>query len=218
MHETQLAFDYAVGNKNQVVGKQEVNTFPESVELRKKSISSAKYLMEKKAKARYANYVKLMSKSGRTAKKPLLPNSTRAAGTYLHYSSMVESRWNLNVYYRDEGSNVPEEQQLSNESFIMIAQFACILYPISVVLKVVQTDKAGSLAYTYLHIYRCFVGYVFNNKWWVANVDNRNNPDTITRWNASAAWPQRDYLGTPVELSSRKDTEVVGSLDKIGLV
>jgi hypothetical protein len=79
---------------------------------------------------------------------------------------------------------------------------SAVLHPIASLIFSVQTDDAGAQAYTYLYLFRTFVLYVYQETWWVANVDVKHNVDTVNHWNGNAKIPDRDYTGAPLGVAA----------------
>jgi hAT family C-terminal dimerisation region len=195
MHETQLAFDHAIGRKTRSKNNVIVDSFPECEAVRLKSLAAAGWLMDKKSKSRYLHYLKLMAQAARQCIKIRIPNKTRAAGTQLHYGDMIRSRWNLNLFWfsNKKAKNVPDDV------FNQMAQFESILHPITTLIYAVQSDRPGSLAYTFIHVFRTYVLYVYSDSWWVADVDPTHNEEEAGQWGADAQFPPRNYKGEPLE-------------------
>jgi hypothetical protein len=64
---------------------------------------------------------------------------------------------------------------------------------------------------------------VYQDAWWVANVDVLHNTDEETHWNGSAKFPPCNYAGTPLAATpGAKDLEggdkVIGMLRKKSLL
>jgi hypothetical protein len=76
-----------------------------------------------------------------------------------------------------------------------IADMSAVLHAISSLIYSVQTDHAGAQAYTYLYLFRTFVLYVYQQVWWVANVDVKSNVDDVNHWNGNTKFPDHDYIG-----------------------
>jgi hypothetical protein len=93
-----------------------------------------------------------------------MPNSTRAAGILIQWESLIREKFNLVLYWL---SNV-KATDLTEEEFYIIAQMSSVLYPIGLLVKLVQTDRPGAIAYTYFFAYRTWVAYLTQKKWFVA--------------------------------------------------
>jgi hypothetical protein len=125
--------------------------------------------------------------------KIIVPNDTRAAGVVLMYQSLLRSRFNLKKFYGD----YPDATQVSDDMFGKIAELEAVLYPLSVLIKLIQTDKFGSLSYSFVLCFRTYVNYVINDTWYVADVGAlREN-----HWSAAAKMPKRDWRGIPDDLT-----------------
>ena len=196
MHLTQLVLKHAIGkltrSKNGVVQDK----FPEMDTLRSKVEKASSWLMDKKAKGRYKNYEKHMLAAKRTARKIIQPNSTRAGGIVLHDGDMIAARFNLSLEYDLIGEKV-NCHALTDMDFEQLAQVYAVTYPILVLILALQSDRAGCLAYTFMHTFRTLVSYHTAEYWWVADVTLTSNITNATRWDGNAKWPKRDHMGCP---------------------
>ena len=137
--------------------------------------------------------------------KQFLGNDTRAAGTQLFYNSLVKSRWNLAMYWSGE---LEGDHSLSNDEFIAVAENEAVLYPLGLLIKIVQTDDFGSLPYSFPLMFRIFVTYAVQEVWWVADVDRRHNVNESDRWHAGARFTKRTFQGVPINPPSPRLTSV----------
>jgi hAT family C-terminal dimerisation region len=62
-----------------------------------------------------------------------------------------------------------------------------------------QTNKFGSIAYSFMLTYRCYNEYVTSDRWYVADVDKLSNSASNHWWHGGAKFPLRDYGGKPIE-------------------
>ena len=203
MHKISLVIDHATGAKTRSCGKQVTDEFKQCEEFRKKCKTAAKTVMNKKSKGKFAAYRSAMEKSGRKARVIVMPNSTRAAGHHIFYSSLLGSCWNLDQWWHQ----TDEAGVLTNKEFIVLADLESVLYPVSLLSKQVQTNNFGSIAYSFLYVFRTFVAYGVSKHWWVANCDKSSLVDAEHRWHASAKFPKRSYKGVPIgELTPSLET------------
>ena len=94
MHQVQLIITHATGRVTRKKNNKIVDSFVECERIRKTSEDCANWIMNRKSKGRYSDYCKNMTEKGRSSRKLIIPNSTRAAGVVLHYESMLMSKWN----------------------------------------------------------------------------------------------------------------------------
>jgi hypothetical protein len=113
---------------------------------------------------------------GRNPLNLLLPNSTRAAGVVLNYESMLRSRWNLDLYWFEK----PRAVQLSDDQYWEISKVYSIVYPLMRLIKQVQSDEFGAISYTFYFMFRSFVRYLCNRKWWCMETRKVEQSDAST--------------------------------------
>jgi hypothetical protein len=195
MHVVQLAIVHATGMAQRREQGKIVDEFPQCEDLRKKAHAAASYLMEKRAKARYKEFHKLMVGHGRAHSRIAMPNSTRAAGILIQWESLIKEKFNLVTYWQ---SNV-KAKELTEEEFYLIAQMCSVLYPIGLLVKLVQTDRPGAIAYTYFFIFRTWVTYLSNKKWYVPETRKSEHPEEVSRWDGSYQFPPRRHDGVPIK-------------------
>ena len=213
MHQAELAFEHATGMKVRKSGKKVVDSFDDLDKLYKKSLKAARYIMEKRSKARFVDYQKSLKADGRIALKLALPNATRCAGAQIHFESMIRARWNLYNYWHKN----PRATALDNDEFVTVADVAAVLHPMMFLIKKVQTNHAGAQAYTLIYMFRTFVLYWYKEDWWCPDVDKSNNVDVETHWNGDAQFPTRNWQGRPMLAGSNDDSYNSGDR-MIGLV
>jgi hypothetical protein len=195
MHEGQgqLAFEHATGKKVRKRGNKVVDHFDDFVKLHAKSLKAAKYLMEKKSKGRFLEYIKLMKSEG--------PNSTRLCGTQFHFESMIRARWNLYNYWH----KTPKATTVENDDFTALADVSAVFPPMKTLIMPVQSDIPGAQSYTFIYFYRTFVLYWYQKLWWVPGVDKHHNTDVETHWNVNAKFPARSFQGGVPRLAGVAD-------------
>lgn len=206
MHEVQLALDHAVGKKTRKRNNKIVDSFKEAEAIRLQALKASGYLMEKKAKARFKKYKELMVEKGRVGQRIAQPNSTRAAGINIFYESIIRQRFNLHVYWfkmkdsMKDKNGKPLNVTLTDDEFWQLAQFAGILYPIGLLIKLVQTDTPGAIAYTHFFVFRTFYTYLCTESFYVPETKiAEHEAEGQTKWNGDARFPKRDFLGIPQE-------------------
>jgi hypothetical protein len=163
------------------------------VDIITKAKQAGSYLMDKKSKGRFKNFKKKMAKMGRKAIKITLPNSTRAGGVVIMFESLVRSRWNLHHYWHEDTT----AKELRDDEFYLVSQLASVMGPINHLLRLVQTDVPGSIAYTDFLIFRTIITYMDNVAWYVADTRRATHPDETDRW-CPHAYPTRDHRGVPI--------------------
>ena len=198
MHEIQLAIVHATGMAQRKKDNKVVDSFAECEDLRKKALLASSYLMEKRAKSRLKKMHEEMTKHGRQNIRIALPASTRAAGILINWESLLRVKWNLVLYWH---SNV-KAKDLTDDEFYLIAQLTSVLYPIGVLVKVVQTDRPGAISYTLFFILRTWVVYLTQKKWFVAETRRTEHPEEYSRWDGSYNFPPRTFKGVPIADSS----------------
>jgi hypothetical protein len=189
MHTLQLIIEHSTGKRTRKHNTKIIDEFPECEEVRKAAKAGASYMTSKKKKSVWKAYAKQMKELGRHFIKIFVPNDTRAAGVVLMYQSLLRSRFNLKKFYAD----FPDATQVSDDMFVKIAELEAVLYPLSVLIKLIQTDKFGSLSYSFVLCFRTYVHYVINEKWYVADVGAQRE----NHWSAAAQMPKRDWRGIP---------------------
>jgi hypothetical protein len=214
MHSTQLVIQHATGHLKRKKDCKIVDEFPECEDLRKKARDSAFYLMNKKAKTRFAKYKKQMNNQGRIANRIFMPNDTRAAGVHMFFNSMITSRWNLDSYWYEDPA--ARKYELDNDEYATIAELEAVLYPIALLTKLLQSDKFGSNSVSFLYTCRCFETYACERTWYVADVDKTSNIKKTDWWHAGAKFPNRDYRGHPLEWSEDQPRD--SGLEKVYMV
>jgi len=197
MHEVSLAFEHGIGKRMRSKNKVVIDSFPAAEDIRKKSLWATGELMEKKAKSRFRDFTKQMAECSRKVIRIIQPNSTRAAGVYLHYETVIMMRWCLYFYWLSKEVG----KMLTDADFWLIAQLLSVMYPMSVLIKLVQTDRPGAIAFTFFYIFRAYVAYCTAIQWWVAETRIEKTPEKTMpdRWDGNASFPVRDYQGEPVE-------------------
>jgi hypothetical protein len=163
MHEIQLAIVHATGMAQRKKSGQVVDSFPECEDLRKKALVASSYLMEKRAKARLKNMHAQMTKQGCTHTQIALPASTRAAAILINWESLIKEKWNLTLHWL---SNV-KAKDLTDDEFYLIAQLSSVLFPIGLLVRIVQSDIPGAISYTMFFTLRTWVVYLTSKKWYV---------------------------------------------------
>jgi hypothetical protein len=193
MHTIQLVIEHCTGRRMRKLNKQIIDSFPECEALRKGAKEAASYLVNKKKKSVWKSYAKLMRDEKFHFVKLIVPNDTRAAGVVLMYQSLLRSRFNLKKFYDD----YPESVKCTDEMYEKIAEIEAILYPLSVLIKLVQTNKFGSLSYSFVLCFRTYVFYAINEFWYFADV----NAVRESRWTAAAKLPKRNWRGVPDDMT-----------------
>ena len=212
MHTSQLALGHAVGMKIRTQNNEAVDNFPEAEGLRKKSLETARWLMEKKSKSRCHKCVEMMKREGREAVKLELPNSTRAAGILIHYESMIQARFNLNAHWH----RTTKATKLDDDECYLISQFAAVIHPMGVLIRLVQTDKPCFISCTFIHVFRTHMICLTTESWWVAETRTEEHETETTKWTGNARFPDRDPRGKPLLSSQRGINE--GAFDLIAHV
>lgn len=207
MHLTDLVMEHATGMTKRKENKKIVDSFDVCEAIRVASYKAATWLMQKKAKKRFSAYQKLMRESGRHSVKLVVPNSTRMAGTWSMYHTLVRSRWNLALLWYKRKADKPVV--INNSQFLHVAQLEAVLWPCARLSKLLQTDVLGAISYTFIHVMTTLTAYLSPHKrWWVADVDELNNSDELTMWNGNASFPTRDDSGKPIKPAPKGFTEV----------
>ena len=193
MHEIQLAIVHSTGMAKRKKGRVVVDEFPECEDLRKKSLAVSSYLMDKKAKARHKKMQEMMASQGRGHTRIVLPNATRAAGILIHWESLLRERWNLVLYWLSDF----KAKELNDDEFWLIAQLSSVLFPICTLVKTVQSDKPGAIAYTFFFTLRTWMVYLTSKKWYVAETRRSEHPEEFSRWDGNHNFPPRTFKGIP---------------------
>ena len=195
MHRCQLIMEHATGKRTRKRNNAVVDSFEACEKVRKAARVAASDLMTGKSRGRYHFYERSMNDAGRHAKRLPLPNETRCAGFHLFYEALIESCWNLRLYWYQN----QKAKRIDDDTFACISQMASALYPLSILIKKVQTDNFGSIAYSFVHSFRVYVQYATLSFLYCAVLD-----PTLVRqnkqWHAGASYPVRDWRGTPVLL------------------
>ena len=101
LHTSSLIIGHATGILERKVGGKSVDAFNDMKALRKELFDPAAWLNNKKSKGRWRKYQELMASRGRTARKLVMPNSTRVAGLILFLDSVLTERWNLDEFFHE---------------------------------------------------------------------------------------------------------------------
>jgi hypothetical protein len=195
MHEIQLAIVHATGMAQRKKDREVVDQFPECEELQKKAHTASSYLIEKRAKARYKQFHALMQSHGHQHCRIAIPNSTRAAGILIQWESLIREKFNLVVYWI---SNV-KAKDLTEEEFYIITQMSSALYPIGLLVKLVQTDRPGAIACTLFFTFRTWVAYLSQKKWFVPETRQTEHPEESSKWDGSYHFPHRTYTSVCIK-------------------
>jgi len=194
MHTIQLIIEHSTGRRTRKKKKLTVDDFPECEAVRKVAKEGASYMINKKAKGIWKKYAAQMKELKRHQVKLIVPNDTRAAGVVLMYQSLIQSRFNLMKFYSDH----PGSMVISNNAFVNIAELEAVLYALSVLIKLIQTDMFGSIAYSFVLCFRTYVHYAIQRFWYVADVCSVS-AERENHWHAGAKMPQRNWRGIPNE-------------------
>jgi len=198
MHTIQLAMVHATGRVTRTIDGAIADEFPECEALRKKALLASGGIFDKKNKGKAKKYFELMQSCSRVAIKIQQPNSTRAGGIQIHLTDLLRSRWNAQVYW----DNDIKAKTLSDEEFYQLAELHSILQPMAFLIKIVQTDRPGAIAFTHFFIFRTFASYIAAPRWYVANTKRSQHPEEVTKWDAGSDFPKSDYMGKPLPIES----------------
>jgi hAT family C-terminal dimerisation region len=135
-----------------------------------------------------------MQACGRSSGKIVMPNSTRAAGILLLFESLVREKHNLVMYWM---SNV-KAKDLEDKEFYLVSQLCSVLFPIGLLVKLVQSDKPGAISYTLFTTIRTWMVYLTSKKYYVADTQRSSHSDDLTKWDSSFTFPPRTYKGVPI--------------------
>ena len=97
---------------------------------------------------------------------------------------------------------------MSNATWLAIAELEAVLWMTTRLSALVQTDMAGSLSYSFIHVLQTYAAYVCNDSWWVADVDSDRNDTAVQRWVGNAKFPTRTLWEPPVQSETRSVNEV----------
>ena len=123
------------------------------------------------------------------------------------YESAVQNGWNMDEWWKCK--QCPKDaKRVSNPQYVVIAQMEAVLWVLAQLSLLVQSDVAGSLSYSFIHIFRAFVFYFCNDSWWVADVDLDGNTGGAQNWHGNAKIPQRNLWEPPVQSADRKVSHV----------
>jgi hypothetical protein len=122
-------------------------------------------------------------------KRIALPASTRAAGGCLLYQTILTQKILFGEYWRATGKK-DGKKELTNEDFIQIAELEAVLYPLSVLVKRVQTDDPGSMSYSFLHFFPTYVLHKLNWARYVATTCKDTNVEPNNWWSDRAKFPK----------------------------
>jgi hypothetical protein len=189
MHTVQLVIEHATGRRVRKKFRRVYDSFPECEKLRKKAKEHARYLMDKKAKSRWKSYEEFQKGLKRECRKLIIPNDTRSAGVALMYQSLIKNRYNLLLYYQE----YKEFPQIQTSEFRTYSEIESILYPMTVLIRQVQTNKFGANSYSFILRFRTFLVYAFQKKWFCADTSFISNNQPINQWMASAKFPKQTY-------------------------
>lgn len=214
MHQVQLIITHATGRVTRKKNNKIVDSFEECERIRKTSEDCANWIMNRKSKGRYSDYCKNMTEKGRSPRKLIIPNSTRAAGVVLHYESMLKSRWNLDSFCYDHN----EARRIEDDTWWEMSHVYSVLYPLMRLIKEVQSDDFGAISYSYFCLFRCFTFYAWRTTYWCIETRKSFTTTVATKWDASARIPARKYTGDPINKGQCSNGRILANISTVGMV
>jgi hypothetical protein len=196
MHRVNLIIEHATGRRKRTQQRKVTDEFPECEAIRKNAYEFGSYYNNNKRKQVYLALERWCKEKKLPVCRIALPNSTRAAGTALLYQSIVRQKWVFYDYWH--ASIDPSRHELTEDEFKMIAELEAVLFPLCRLVKQVQTDLFGSMSYTFLFVFPCYVNYLLRNNWYVANVHKGSNQDNNKWWHGGAQFHDRNEIGRPI--------------------
>jgi hypothetical protein len=127
--------------------KRIIDSFDEAEDLRKQAHA---FVIHVNDTTTFKKYKDVQPNRGDDCIALNLPCSTRVCGTQFMYESLLQSKPNLS--FAQFNSTFTNEKCLSEEQWQQITEFEAIARPLAILSKKVQTDRAGSLAETLMHV------------------------------------------------------------------
>ena len=158
LHAQELVLKHGLGLLARVLPDKMKDTFKEGVKLKAKVKALASKVMDKKAKGRYQDYVRVANLiSPCTPNKLALPNSTRVSGVFLLFTSVLHARWALNAIDRvTETKDVyTRELMLEPWEWQMLAEFEAVMQYTHTLAMLSQTSYHGEIAFSWLNVCEC---------------------------------------------------------------
>lgn len=154
MHTTKLIIKHATGLKERKRNGVVIDSFAESVNLRKKVWGMASKIMDKKAKKRFEEYNKTCNGIyGCPARRLELPNDTRVSGLYRLFVSFLRARHLICVCSNScSFSDVITDFILTNHEWQVLAEFESILRTMNALAMTSQRDDPGWIAFSWFEV------------------------------------------------------------------
>jgi hypothetical protein len=110
--------------------------------------------------------------------------------------------------------HIEGQKTLTEPQFELVAELETVLFPLYVLIQNVQTDALGSLSYSFLHFFCCYVQYQLQHAWMVANVSKLTNRNKNNWWNGNAKFPKQQMTGKIVAGEPSEGKKVVNLIRK----
>jgi hypothetical protein len=169
MHTMQLISEHAAGKRTHSKNKKITDSYPECEALRKKAMVATTWLMNKKAKGRHDNVTKMVVSDGMKSGRIEMPNDIWAADEHHFNKSVKKFHWDWNKHWCD----TPDDPSLEDEKLLDRAEKEALLFPLSLVIKLIQTDNFAVNSCSYMCVFCCFVNYAILCPGHVADVDKK---------------------------------------------
>ena len=155
MHTNDLVTKHATGMVVRKVNNVISDSFDALQAMVKEVKDAGSYLMEKRAKNRWANFVRVGKMVGFTATKIELPNKTRVSGLYRMLISFLRNRRLIQMSAGDPYFAKDFEEKgliLSTETWQDFAEVEAVLYHANVLAMETQREDEGHIAFSWYEI------------------------------------------------------------------
>ncbi len=154
MHSQELAVCHALGLKERSANNVVIDMFEQGKNLRTRVKALLSKIMDKKAKNRYKEYVKICRTFLHALPNKLeLPNETRVSGTFKMYLSALRSRDAIVLFLNNSKDKAKfGELILSNEEWQFMAECEALLRHVDVLAMRSQKDDVNTNVFSYYNV------------------------------------------------------------------
>jgi hypothetical protein len=166
MHAVELVLKHAFGLVERRSGGQVIDSFVQGKELRDRCKALASKVMDKKAKARFAEYEALSMETWSV--KPIklkTPNATRVSGDYILIVSMLRAKSLLQVLVgQSKHTQAYKDCIIGSDDWKLIAEFEAVMSHIHHLAMTSQGDEPGEIAFSWFELSMCWLTYKSKDK------------------------------------------------------
>ena len=166
MHAVELVLKHAFGLVERRSGGEVTDSFVQGKELRDRCKALASKVMDKKAKARFAEYEALSMETWSV--KPIklkTPNKTRVSGDYILIVSMLRAKSLLQVLVgQSKHTQAYKDCILGSDDWKLIAEFQAVMSHIHHLAMTSQGNEPGEIAFSWFELSMCWLTYKSRDK------------------------------------------------------